>query len=141
MFNFDHFESELTDLVNNLYREMTPFQKLILGTEHRPSMQAQAEHEQAQTEHEQARANFTIFRFWVFRARYHRFCEEFIKESDTFQKQDSRIPKIPKFKIFRFGAFPARYHRFCEEFIKGNDALPKLDFGGPSTGSARASTG
>ena len=43
-------------------------------------------HEQAEAEHEQARANFGIFRFWVFRARYHRFCEEFIKENDTFQK-------------------------------------------------------
>ena len=38
------------------------------------------------SEHEQARANFASSRFGVFRARYHRFCEEFIKETDTFQK-------------------------------------------------------
>ena len=38
------------------------------------------------SEHEQARANLGIFRFWAVRARYHRFCEEFIEENETFQK-------------------------------------------------------
>ena len=66
---------------------MTPSQNWILeGQARAQHEQAQAEHEQAQTEHEQARANFTISQFWAFRARYHRFCEEFIKENDTFPK-------------------------------------------------------
>ena len=144
---FGHFEPAIADFVKNLWREMTPSQIWILGSEHglrhghswasmskhrlstskheqilgnfpilgvwsqislilwriyegnwhtpksgfwgvrtaraRPFT---GKHEQAEAEHEQARANFGIFRFWVLRARYHRFCEEFIKENYAFQK-------------------------------------------------------
>ena len=122
---------------------MAPSQNWILGSEHELSTSkhrlSTSKHRLSTSEHEQARANFGIFQFWAVRARYHRFCEEFMKGNDTFQKLDFRIPKIPELQIFRFWQFRARYHRFCEEFIKGNDTLHKLDFGGQARclGTAR----
>ena len=83
----------------------------------------------------QKNQNSRLLDVWPFRARYHRFCEGFIKENSNFPKLDfeaehgTQDSKNSKFPIFRFWPFWARYHRFCEEFIKGNGTCPKLDFG------------
>ena len=61
MFHSDHFEADVTDFVKNLSREMIASKNLIWGSEHRLSMQAQAEHEQAQAEHERAQASTSKF--------------------------------------------------------------------------------
>ena len=133
---------------------MTPSQNWIFKSEHGSSM---AIHGQAWASTGWARASTSkfwwIFRFWAFGARYHRFCEEFMKGTDTLQNLDfgewerlqhghSRVSMSKQrlstskheqaranFGIFRFWAIRARYHRFCKEFIIGtNDTFQKLDF-------------
>ena len=71
-------------------------------------------HEQAEAEHEQARANFGIFRFGVFRARYHRFCEELMEENDTFK---NRISGSPEFQISKFFDF-RHFEPDITDFVK-----------------------
>ena len=94
-FDFGHFEPDITDFVKNLWREMTPSKIWILGSEHRCTGLGTPIHGQAWASTGWARASTSkfwgIFRFWVFWARYHRFCEEFIKGNATLPKLDFKV--------------------------------------------------
>ena len=90
-------------------------------------MKAQAEHKQAQAQGEpkQARANFGIFQFWCFQARYHRFCEEFNNGNDSFPKLDfcrlsvnPSIPEIPNSRFADFGYFEPDITDFVKNLIR-----------------------
>ena len=85
-FDFGHFEPDITDFVKNLWREMTPSQIWILGSEHG----LRHGHSWASmSKHRASTSKFwEIFRFWAFGVRYHWFCEEFMKGTDTLQNLD-----------------------------------------------------
>ena len=102
-FNVGHFEPDITDFVKNLWREMTPSNIWILGSEHGlehgHSRASMSKHRLSTSKHKQARANFGIFWFWAFRARYHRFCADFLKEMTPSK---NRILGSPEFQIPKF---------------------------------------
>ena len=78
---------------------MTPSKNWIWGTEHRLSMQAQAEHKQAQAEHEQARANLKISDFGHSNPDITNFIKNLWR---TVTPSKSWILRSSEFKILNF---------------------------------------
>ena len=88
---------------------MTPSQIWILGSEHGlghgHSRASMSKHRLSTSKHKQARANFGIFWFWAFRARYHRFCAEFLKEMTPSKNRILGSPEFQTSKFFNVGHF------------------------------------